>query len=364
MAWKRDNFVRIILAKDWRREAGDTLIEVTLALSILSMVLTSSTVITAQAFRMGQTARERTAVSDEAQGQMEAVRAFRDNNTWDHFLKGEASGTPFNGIMNASTGTACKVVTHCFHMEDKGVQTFLPVNGTMAGAEPTSYIEISETGPTAAQPNLVNVTINYGFERLGGGQNTGHISTSFANVQYTAVPPLPPPAPFVPSAPSAPSSSAPTPAALPTYLNCDQASDEVYFMDLWDYPKSNKGDWHLNYTQPGRIPHPNSTISFQQYIPAGKYEYWAVAKDAAGANGQGLHYLFYAETNPVVGVQTPIGQTVDTPDIPTSGKQAAIIGTIVLNADVRSIMAQHATKIASPDDGVDSACLAMRPINP
>lgn len=189
--------VRISIPKAWRKEAGDTLIEVTMALSILSMVLISSTVIAAQAFRMGQTARERTAVSAAAQGQIESVRSFRDNSTWDVFLKGEAGATPYNGVTNAgNSGPNCKVVLPCFHMEGDGSKpTFRPMGDRIAGPVPTSFLETSVKGPTTASPNTVEVTVNYYFEGLGGGNFAGHITTTFTNLQYSAVPPPPPPAP-------------------------------------------------------------------------------------------------------------------------------------------------------------------------
>ncbi len=327
-----------------RREAGDTLIEVTMALSILSMVLISSTVIAAQSFRLGQTARERTTVSTAAQAQMESVRAFRDNNTWDHFLH----GTPgYRGMLSAASATGCSDTTvNCMHMVAGANPTFTPVDGTMTGPVPTSLIEV--VAVPGANPDILDVTVNYWFESLSGGKAVGHIKTSFSNLK-TGPAPTPPPVVLPP----------PVAGPLPVYLSCDQAADEVYFINLWDYQGK---DWHVNYTQKGRTPHPTSTISYLQYIPQGNYAYWAVAKDAAGANAQMLHYLFYGIDNPTIGVTPLLGQTLDTPDIPTPGKQASISGTITFASDVRSIMLEHATKTLSTDDGVDSACLAFRPL--
>lgn len=189
--------MRFSLPKAWVREAGDTLIEVTIALSILSMVLISSTVIAAQAYRTGQTARERTAVAAAAQGQMESVRAFRDNSSWDTFLNGQATAPAYKGIKNAGiAGAGCVKTQVCFHMAGNGsTPTLRPVNGRIAGPIPTSFMEISVVGPTAAKPNSVDVTVNYYFEGLGGGNNAGHITTTFTNLQYVAAPPPPPPTP-------------------------------------------------------------------------------------------------------------------------------------------------------------------------
>src|SRR5476651_2691380 len=84
-----------------RSQRGDTLIEVTLALAILSVVLLSSTIVTTRAFRLGQTARERTILADQAQSQAEALLSFRDNHTWAEFLNGGNIGvTGFKGVLN------------------------------------------------------------------------------------------------------------------------------------------------------------------------------------------------------------------------------------------------------------------------
>ena len=187
--------MRIKLPKVWRREAGDTLIEVTMALSILSTVLISSTVIATQAFRTGQTARERTSIAVTAQGQMEAVRAFRDNNSWDNFLNGKSGAAPeaFNGMLmsNASTSN-CRVKAPCLHMQAGSGPTYLPEGGLMNGPMATSYIEIVSTPDAGPNPDNLKVTINYGFDDLSGNKFTGHITGSFTNLR-AGPPPTPVP---------------------------------------------------------------------------------------------------------------------------------------------------------------------------
>jgi len=102
--------------KKQTEERGDTLIEVTFALAILGFVLMSSTVIAMTAFRTGQTARERTQVAAEAQEQMEALRSFRDNHTWDEFRVGDGSGN-CTGAGNycgmTGVGTPCSSMRRC-----------------------------------------------------------------------------------------------------------------------------------------------------------------------------------------------------------------------------------------------------------
>jgi type II secretory pathway pseudopilin PulG len=179
----------------WRRDAGDTLIEVTMALSILSMVLMSSTVVATNAFRLGQTAKEATAVSLAAQGQMEAVRAFRDNHTWALFLRGNQHDSDttsgYRGMINAGVGTNCRVSAPCMHMAPAVGSTFVPIDGTLPGSIPTSYVELAITPAPGANPNSVSVTVNYGFEALGGQQHMGHIKTTLTNLTFVVPSPTP-----------------------------------------------------------------------------------------------------------------------------------------------------------------------------
>ncbi|HEX3082443.1 MAG TPA: prepilin-type N-terminal cleavage/methylation domain-containing protein [Candidatus Saccharimonadia bacterium] len=173
-----------------KNERGDTLVEVVIALAILSLVLLSSTLITTQAFRIGQTARERTTLTDAAQVQAEALRSFRDNHTWDQFLHGGLiSGVSYNGVLNAAGPgpTACHITATCMNMNLKtfvaGSTQYVPVSGAIAGPVPTSYIEI--TAVANAPQTSVDVTINYGFTPLGGGvQNIGHIKTTLTNLNF------------------------------------------------------------------------------------------------------------------------------------------------------------------------------------
>ena len=64
-----------------RRQAGDTLIEVTLALTILALVLVSSMALATRAFRLGQAAKENTAAANLIQQQAESLRNYRDSKT-------------------------------------------------------------------------------------------------------------------------------------------------------------------------------------------------------------------------------------------------------------------------------------------
>ena len=63
-----------------RRQAGDTLVEVTMALAILSLVLLSSSVLAARAFSLGGAARQQEIAANLIQQQAEALRNYRDSN--------------------------------------------------------------------------------------------------------------------------------------------------------------------------------------------------------------------------------------------------------------------------------------------
>ncbi|HVQ43631.1 MAG TPA: prepilin-type N-terminal cleavage/methylation domain-containing protein [Candidatus Saccharimonadia bacterium] len=172
------------------RERGDTLVEVVIALAILAFVLLGATLVATSAFRTGQTARERTQVSNEAQRQMEALRSFRDNHTWDEFRVGVGASYP--GVDNVPV-TPCRfdATKHCFHMETQAVGAnteFVPVTGSTVGSVPTSTIEIwadNSAAAITARPCNYDFELHYSFQTLGGGvpaQN--HIRTRLANLKY------------------------------------------------------------------------------------------------------------------------------------------------------------------------------------
>lgn len=164
-------------------ERGDTLVEVVFALAILTLVLTGSIGITVKAFQQGQTARERTQLTDEAQQQMEVLRAFRDNHTWAEFLNG---GTGYLGVINAQGGS-CVITNSCIHLKLANsvlLTEYQPVAGGTQGSVPTSYMEIA-VEPVAGSPTeIVDFTLSYGFENIGGGKaNIGHIKTRLTNIR-------------------------------------------------------------------------------------------------------------------------------------------------------------------------------------
>lgn len=66
-------------------ERGDTLVEVVMALAILSLVLVSSYALATGSFRLGRGAGERTQAVNYLQQQAEALRSFRNRVGWQNF---------------------------------------------------------------------------------------------------------------------------------------------------------------------------------------------------------------------------------------------------------------------------------------
>jgi len=177
------------------RQAGDTLIEVSIALAILGMVLTGAVVVATMAFRLGQTGRERTVVAEAAQQQLEALRSFRDNYSWNIFRVG-GGGIP-TGI--DTVGSACQTTysfagAHCFHMEQQiiaGTTQWVPISGAAVspatgGADvPSSMIEIATGTPGGQRGCGYDFELHTQFDPIGGGiAATNTIKTRLVNLNY------------------------------------------------------------------------------------------------------------------------------------------------------------------------------------
>lgn len=173
-----------------RNQRGDTLIEVTLALAILGAVLTGAFAAASGAFRLGQTAKERTALVAAGQRQAEALTNFRDSHVWNEFLNGGGAGpTRFNGVSTTST-TGCLASGSCFHMERRqlnGTWQWVPMPGSLAAvADPT----IPATGAVSISAERIDANtykfhVAYANQTLGNsgnGQNTGELLVQLVNL--------------------------------------------------------------------------------------------------------------------------------------------------------------------------------------
>jgi prepilin-type N-terminal cleavage/methylation domain-containing protein len=195
---------------------GDTLIEVTVALAILSMVLASSAALATTAFRAGQTARERTQLVEQAQEQLEALHSFRDNHTWPQFQHGDSTCTAGGncvGIEGNILTSACAPIPgfnlvgkKCFYMRrgpNAAPTGWVPWAGSLTNATPdanstqltvpTSVMEITLADETQNFPLTKNCgydfVLYYYFYPVGQSQAaTNDIKVRLTNLKYTPQP--------------------------------------------------------------------------------------------------------------------------------------------------------------------------------
>jgi len=178
--------VKLKFGQNWNNSRGDTLVEVTFALAILGAVLIGSTVVTTSAFRTGQTAKERTEVASVAQGQVEALRSFRDNHTWAEFRVGTVN---FLGIDNAPAAgcTLNSPGQRCFHMvlaTAAGVTQWVPQPGAGTANVPGAVIEFYTPTAALSKPCAYDFILKYQFPTLGGGTAFNRIATKLSNLSF------------------------------------------------------------------------------------------------------------------------------------------------------------------------------------
>lgn len=85
-----------MMTKLFRRQEGDTLIEVVIATVIIGVILFSAYSLSTKAFQLGQSSKERSQATQVLQEQAEALRSLRDSETWTEFQNSFA-GIPQEG---------------------------------------------------------------------------------------------------------------------------------------------------------------------------------------------------------------------------------------------------------------------------
>jgi len=108
-------------------QRGETLVEVIMALGILSFLIISSYALATSTFRMGRSAGQRTQAVAYLQEQAEALRWYRDNISWSTATPSFTSSTNYNG---APTYFCMKPTT------SNSVTTWAPVSTTTASPDP------------------------------------------------------------------------------------------------------------------------------------------------------------------------------------------------------------------------------------
>lgn len=148
-------------------QRGDTLIEVTIALSILAAVLSSGFLTANRAFIIGQNARERTEIINLAQAQAEQLKNFRDTRTWNAFL----------GAIPVSSSGCPSDISPCFSM-----LSGTPTGGPQAAISSNGLIAITRTDDPVANKYSIFKIVYVLNPRGGGAQETNSITMKLANL--------------------------------------------------------------------------------------------------------------------------------------------------------------------------------------
>lgn len=134
-------------------QAGDTLVEVTIAMAIFGLVLASSFLLGMTAIRVGESAKERSQAAQIAQEQAEALRSFRDETAWGQFV-----GNP---ILIAGNATAFNMTADSGSwLPDNSAQ---PYTATINGQPSIYKVAITTTAPVTSSSCEVdfNITVTW-----------------------------------------------------------------------------------------------------------------------------------------------------------------------------------------------------------
>lgn len=155
-----------------RLQAGDTIVEVIFGLAIMTIVLVSSFAAVNKAFLQGETARERSVVSNLLQQQAEALRSYRDS-------KPDDWATVYTAI-NVVTGS----FTAPFHMVKSGPTGWLPASGALTTgiytielrALPVSVGPLGADSPDAVTGFYDRLKFDFAAVWINRGQPSNQIS--------------------------------------------------------------------------------------------------------------------------------------------------------------------------------------------
>lgn len=163
----------------WRNQRGDTLVEVVLAIAIIGAVLATSMSVATSSYQVGMQARERTQAANMAQGEVEKLLLYRDDQLSANL--NNASTTFFDTIW-ANCATACSMT----ETAGKWVPTpcaggNCPADSRYQGIMTTSITMTAETGA-----NKANGTVQVTWRGVRGIDNTVEIPLTLADTRVTA----------------------------------------------------------------------------------------------------------------------------------------------------------------------------------
>jgi type II secretory pathway pseudopilin PulG len=175
-------------------QRGDTLVEVTIAIAIISSVIGSIIYISGAAFRLGETARQRTEAASLLQQEAELIRNERDNDIvtltssgWTTFLH--------KVFLGASVGPACAAGGGT-----GDIYTFAPaatfVSGNVWSPSGASYsVQTSQstytitstacslgTAPGGGSTNDIRFAIHITWTGADGQQQQGDLDTDLVDI--------------------------------------------------------------------------------------------------------------------------------------------------------------------------------------
>lgn len=166
-----------------RREGGETLVEVIVALAILATVLSSAFNVATLAYRDGTSSKERTEAINFAQQQAEMLRQYRDVAQQIPAI----AGAPVYPVAVAPCAPSTAAIpTTCYHMQEPSVPggfiTAVPGDLT----DPTGRFRVGIAQGPAPPPGykLVNYLITVQWEPAiysGGAPNVAQLKLSLAD---------------------------------------------------------------------------------------------------------------------------------------------------------------------------------------
>lgn len=344
---------------------GDTIVEVLIAIAIVSTVLAGAFTVTQKSTQAVRDSQERSEVLQLLQGQVEMVR--------DMALKATSTDDPPFAIAGSPT-------SKYFCIDND------PTSATVNQPVPFTQTDISANNYQADYPNacrglgsgkLYNIAVSYddttnvfSFEAHWDGV-TG--STDNERLAYRIYPgkPVPPPAPAPSPSPSP--SPGPPPLSLVTCENLAvyQGVPGYTYANVKNYPSGSSTDdtWHVAYNDPSpskpihSISPASVPYTFSPNLTPGKYYMWSISKDNSySTNGlnKRLHYNGYAPNGSLVFKTNDTGDLPATrlPGYPPDPEGYWFSGTpVTISQPVKYLRVEHAPNDnTSPDDSVDADC--------
>lgn len=160
-----------MMTKLFRRQEGDTLIEVVIATVIIGVILFSAYNLSTKAFQLGQSAKERSQATQVLQEQAEALRSLRDSETWVAFQNSFA-GIPQSGgyrIFHVEKVTDASGITKWQIKPNPSADGFNPKTNN---SQIASFYRLKIFGrfvPNEISSEKFEAKIHIEWQRFGGG---------------------------------------------------------------------------------------------------------------------------------------------------------------------------------------------------